>query len=117
MITKTWKIDQTVVKTTEQFTNVVTNVIWRIDGILETETGEIYTTQYKSSTGLAEPTGEFVSFELLTEAQVLQWVKDSLGPDAVALAESQIDSQFDVVINLPAPTPTAEEFISPPWVN
>lgn len=117
MITKSWKVEQLVVKTTEQYTNLVTSVAWVIDGVLTTDSGEIYNTTYRSSTGLSEPSGEFSSFEALTQEQVIQWVQDALGVDAVALAESQIDLQFDVLVNSLPPVPTEDEVISLPWVN
>ena len=59
----------------------------------------------------------FVEYPNITEEIALTWVKDDMGVDAVALAESQIDLQLDVVINaIPHATEEPPTEIMPlPW--
>jgi len=58
------------------------------------------------------PGDDFIPFEDLTEEIVLQWVKDSLGADAVAEIEARVNAKA-AEVNQQLKNPTIEENI--PW--
>jgi hypothetical protein len=41
----------------------------------------------------------FIPYEDLTEAQVVQWVKDEMGPNQVAAYEAVVQGQIDAQVN------------------
>lgn len=72
------------------FVNVVHWVISDTDG--DGNSGSVY-----GSIGLE---GELVTpFEQLTEAQVVQWVKDAMGPETLAAHEANVAAQIEAQKN------------------
>ena len=47
------------------------------------------------SIGLERPEGSLIAFADLTEEQVIEWVKEKLGDEAVANVEAALQSQID----------------------
>lgn len=94
--TITWSIDQMRV-TSADAPNFVCNVTYKVqaeqDGwIIETKSPiEFY----------YSPSASFTPFDELTEAVVLQWVMDALGPVQVAQIQASLNQQMDYHFNPP----------------
>lgn len=43
--------------------------------------------------------GDFIAYADLTEANVIQWVKDSMGADEVSTLEAAVDTELEAVKN------------------
>ncbi len=100
MATITWSIAALdAAATLNGFDDVVRTVHWRV---LATEGA--YTAEAYGSTLVNEPTvGQpgFVEFDLLTEANVVQWVKDVMGTEEVAAIEANLQAEIDFNLNPP----------------
>lgn len=55
----------------------------------ETEEGPVVATE-TGCAGLGDPTGAFTAYDKLTKDQVIGWVKDTLGAEAVATIENNL---------------------------
>jgi hypothetical protein len=82
-------------------TDVVFNVHWRCNG----EDGEYTGSVYGSQALALDPEAPFIPFADLTEAQVVGWVKDAMGEEAVAALEANIDGQIANAKNPPVVNP------------
>ena len=90
-------------------TTMTTTFTWKIAQLeRETSDGYVFTAHYTvdandgtysagayGSLGLERPEGEMIPFSQLTEEQVVQWVKDSFGPEKVASIEAALQGQLD----------------------
>lgn len=77
--------------------NVVTTAHWTL-----TE-GEA---RVYGSVGLTlDPEAEFIPFNELTEAQVIEWTKAALGEEQVAAHEAAIAAQLEAIANPPIVKP------------
>ncbi len=97
-MTKTWKIKSIELK--PQYagqTDVVSNVVWELDAI---EGDHIITTSGFITLEFDE-NKPYIPYDQLTEAQVIEWVKEALGPAAVAMYENNIEIQLNNIINPP----------------
>jgi hypothetical protein len=88
---------------------MTTTFTWKIAQLeRETSDGYVFTAHYTvdandgtysagayGSLGLERPEGEMIPFSQLTEEQVVQWVKDSFGPEKVASIEAALQGQLD----------------------
>jgi len=81
--------------------DVVFNVHWTLTGSDGTYQGNVYGTQAVS----LNPDAPFIPFADLTEAQVVGWVKDAMGEEAVAALEANIDGQIANAKNPPVVNP------------
>lgn len=80
---------------------VVFTVHWRLDGVEGEHAGGVY-----GSVGVTlDPDAPFTSFADLTEAQVIGWVHDALGEEAVAAAEANVAQQIAAQAAPPVVTP------------
>ena len=86
----------------------VTTVHWRLSATDGNASGTVYGTISLPSKDPAEP--GFIPYDQLTEAQVVQWVKDEMGADTVAAHEANVQAQIDAQKN---PTTAA----GLPWGN
>jgi hypothetical protein len=85
----------------EDHTDVVFTVHWRLDG-----TDGEYSAGVYGSVGISTDSEEtFTSYNELTEAQVIGWVKDALGEEQVASYEENVAQQIANQINPPVVTP------------
>ena len=82
-------------------TDVVFNVHWRCNG----EDGEYAGSVYGTQSLTLDPEAPFTPFADLTEAQVIGWVKDAMGEEAVAALEANIDGQIANAKNPPVVNP------------
>lgn len=82
-------------------TDVVFNVHWRCNG----EDGEYAGSVYGSQALTLDPEADFTPFADLTEEQVIGWVKDAMGEEAVAALEANIDGQIETAKNPPVVNP------------
>ncbi len=108
---------------------------WIIEGQLVTEdvgsvTGFVkevrWAYQYEASGVVGEindtidfeydPSASFTPFADLTEAQVVQWVKDALGSDAVSYYEAKTAEVVDAAVASEDPNPR-KIFITSPYVG
>ena len=81
--------------------DVVFTVHWRLDGVDGEHAGGVY-----GSVGLTlDPDAPFAPYASLTEAQVIGWVKDALGEEAVAAAEANVAQQIADQANPPVVQP------------
>ncbi len=101
-----------------------TVVTWRISNLeRETSDGFVFTVHYTvdaadgtytagayGSLGLERPEGDMIPFNQLTEAIVVEWVKDKLGAEAVGNIEAALQAQLS---EQHAPTKAA----GLPWVS
>ena len=84
----------------------VTTAHWRVSKTDGTASGSVYGTISLPHKDHNDPT--FIPYQDLTEAQVVQWVKEEMGADQVAAHEAAVDAQIDAQKN-----PTAASGV--PW--
>jgi hypothetical protein len=87
----------------------MTTTNWHIANLeRETSDGYVFTAHYTvdakddtysagayGSIGLERPEGSLIPFADLTEEQVIEWVQEKLGDEAVANVEAALQSQID----------------------
>ena len=56
---------------------------------------DTYSAGAYGSIGLERPEGSLIAFADLTEEQVIEWVQEKLGDEAVANVEAALQSQID----------------------
>jgi hypothetical protein len=88
-VTKTWKIEQMERSSSD---GLVTTVHWRVNGSETVGDNTYYSTAY-GSVGLTRG-DEFIAYDSLTEADVIGWVKTSLGADTVDAHEKSLSDQI-----------------------
>jgi hypothetical protein len=101
-ITNTWSVVQLdAYPEFEGKADVVFTVHWRLDGVDGDHAGGAY-----GAVGLTlDPDAPFAPYASLTEAQVIGWVKDALGEEAVAAAEANVAQQIADQANPPVVNP------------
>lgn len=87
---------------------VVYTAHWQVSATSGDASGSVYSTVSFPAKSPSDPT--FVPYANLTEAEVVQWVKDALGADGVAAAEAAVQGQIDAQLN-----PTQASGV--PWSN
>ena len=107
-ITSTWGIVQLdAYPEKDGLTDVVFTVHWTLTGTDDTYTGSVY-----GSVGVTlDEGGSYTPYADLTQAQVVGWVKDSLGAEQVASLEAGVLAQIENQKNPPVVTPAL------PWAN
>jgi hypothetical protein len=70
---------------------------WRVSKTDGAATGAVYGTISFPAKPPSDP--DFIPYEDLTEAQVVQWVKDAMGANQVAAYEAAVQGQIDAQIN------------------
>ena len=75
----------------------VTTVHWRVSKTDGDHTGSVYGTITLPHKDHNAP--DFIPYQNLTEAQVVQWVKEEMGADTVAAHEAAVQSQIDAQKN------------------
>lgn len=103
-----WTVTDLLVKPqVDGLTDVVYIVNW-----LATDTDGVNEVRKGGKTEVPLPAGgTFVPYDQLTEAQVIDWVKSTLGPEQVAKIEADLTSQLAYSANPPVvslPLPWAE---------
>jgi hypothetical protein len=103
MITNTWGIVQLdAYPEKDGLTDVVFTVHWNLTG----DDGEGHTGYAYGSVGVTlDEGGAYTPFADLTQAQVVGWVKESLGAEQVASLEAGIANQIEQQINPTVVTP------------
>ena len=86
----------------------VTTVHWRVSKTDGDHTGSVYGTITLPHKDRNAP--DFIPYDNLTEAQVVQWVKDEMGANQVAAYEAAVQAKIDAQIN-----PTMASGL--PWSN
>ena len=81
---------------------------WRVSKTDGAASGSVYGTISFPAKDPADPT--FVPYDQLTEAQVIQWVKDEMGANQVSAYEAAVQGQIDAQVN-----PTTAS--GTPWSN
>lgn len=101
-ITNTWSVVQMdAYPEYEGNADVVFTVHWTLNGTEDEYAGSVY-----GSAGLTlDPEATYVPYADLTEAQVIDWVKDALGEEAVTGYEANVAQQIADQINPPVVTP------------
>jgi hypothetical protein len=101
-ITNTWSVSQLdAYPEYEGNADVVFVVHWVLNGTDGEHTGGVY-----GSAGLTlDPEAIYVPYADLTEAQVIGWVKEALGEEAVTGYEANVAQQIADQINPPVVTP------------
>ena len=97
-VVNTWSVVQLdAYPEAEGQSDVVFCVHWRLDGVDGEHAGGAY-----GSVGLTlDADALFAPYADLTEAQVIGWVKDALGEEAVAAAEASVAKQIEDQANPP----------------
>lgn len=72
---------------------VVMTAHWRVSDSDGAASGTVYGTISFPSKDPSDPT--FVPYDQLTEAQVIDWVKDAMGAEQVAAHEASVAAQID----------------------
>ena len=105
-----WTIkSMSVMPVLEGQTDVVVSAQWNILGVDE---GASYNLSGCQNFTLQQGDG-FTPYNELTEAQVVQWVKDTMGENSVASMEAAVQGSLDAINN-----PPVEPMIAPlPWTN
>jgi hypothetical protein len=75
----------------------VTTAHWRVSKTDGAATGSVYGTISFPHKDHNDPT--FIPYQDLTEAQVIEWVKDEMGADQVAAHEAAVQGQIDAQKN------------------
>ena len=101
-ITTTWVIEQmNCYPTSEGQTDVVFNVAWRVNAT----DGTFYATAY-GTVGVTYVAGSpYTPYADLTQAQVVGWVQDAMGPEQVASIEAGLSANIANQVNPPVVTP------------
>ncbi len=101
-ITNTWSVSQLdAYPEYEGNADVVFVVHWVLNAVDGEHAGSVY-----GSVGLTlDPEATYVPYGDLTEAQVIGWVKDALGEEAVTGYEANVAQQIADQINPPVVTP------------
>ena len=81
---------------------------WRVSKTDGDASGSVYGTISFPAKDPKDP--DFIPYDQLTEAQVIQWVKDEMGPNQVAAYEAAVQGQIDAQVN-----PTTAS--GTPWSN
>ena len=76
---------------------VVLTAHWRVSKTDGDASGSVYGTVSFPAKNPADPT--FIPYEDLTEAQVVEWVKDAMGANQVSAYEAAVQGQIDAQIN------------------
>lgn len=101
-ITYTWIITaMSVFPESDGYTDVVVNATSSLVGTNGTQGSSVGNIQ----TTFNAPSGEFTPYADLTEAEVIQWVIDTLGESGVAQYENIIAEAINVPPPVPVPTP------------
>lgn len=94
------------------YTDVVYNVHWIVTGtsdVIDTEGNPYSATSIGTQTLSTETITEFIPFDQLTNAEVVEWTKDTMGTEQVSSIESGIESQIDDLITPTSVTLTIED--------
>jgi len=70
---------------------------WRVSKTDGDASGSVYGTISFPAKDPKDP--DFIPYDQLTEAQVIQWVKDEMGADTVAAHEAAVDAQINAQKN------------------
>ncbi len=70
---------------------------WRVSKTDGNASGSVYGTISFPAKSPSDP--DFIPYDQLTEAQVIQWVKDEMGADTVAAHEAAVDAQINAQKN------------------
>ena len=92
--------------------DVVYNVHWRVIAVSDQvdSKGNAYQTSAIGTQVLnTEDITDFIPFDQLTNDQVVQWVKDTMGEERVSSLESNLQSQIDNLITPTSVTLTIED--------
>ena len=99
MNTYAWTISALDCKPKEEGkTNVVVTAEWQVSATDGTHSAGACGKQSFT----LDPSKPFISFDNLTEDQVVGWVQESLGIDAVTLLQERLDAQIEDLVNPPA---------------
>lgn len=102
MNTYNWTISALDCKPQEDgLTDVVVTAHWRVDATDGTYNAGVYGTQ--SFTLNTE--GNFTPFADLTQDQVVGWVQENMGVDAVTALQENLDKQIENLVNPPIVSP------------
>ncbi len=93
--TYTWTVDQMFTLDTPE-PGFVVNVLWTLTGV----DGQ-YTASIGGNSQFTVQEGTFTPYSQLTQAQVIGWVQDSLGPDGIANFEANVQGQINSMITPP----------------
>lgn len=108
MNTYIWSIGQLDCKPQEDgLTDIVVVGHWRVDATDGTHTAGVYGTQSFT----LEQGSNFTPFEDLTEEQVVSWVQESMGIDAVTALQENLDNQIEALVHPAIVSPTL------PWAQ
>ena len=102
MNTYNWTIAQLECKPQEEGkTDVVVTAHWRVDAT----DGVNNTGSYGTQSFTFNPESSFTPFADLTETQVVGWVQEAMGTDAVTALQESLDKQIIDLVNPPVVTP------------
>jgi hypothetical protein len=76
---------------------VVLTAHWRVTKTQDGHTGSVYGTI--SLPHKDHDARDFIPYDQITEAQVIQWVKDEMGANQVAAYEAAVQGQIDAQVN------------------
>jgi hypothetical protein len=99
MNTYVWKVEQLITQDLSDFARVVTAVNYCITA---TDSSQQFSYDYRSRQPLTVDAGQintYIQYADLTEAQVLTWVTDSLGPDQVQTLLARIDVALAEIVS------------------
>ena len=100
-----WKVDQMwTIDTPEP--GFVCNVSWTLTG---DDSGTVASINGNNQFTVQE--GSFTPYAQLTEAQVLGWVQDALGPQGISNYEANVQGQINSILN----PPVSPEVQPLPW--
>ena len=101
-ITNTWVIEKLeCYPVKDGLTDVVSTIHWRLNAF----DGSYTASAYGEVQLTLDPDAPYVPFSELTEAQVIGWMHDALGPDQVSAHEAGAAHDIEVQINPPITTP------------
>ena len=107
-IATTWVIEQmSCYPTYESQTDVVFNVAWRVNAT----DGTYFATSYGTASVTYTVGSSFTPYADLTQAQVIGWVQDAMGPEQVASIEAGLAADIANQVSPPVVTPAL------PWVS
>ena len=94
-------------------TNVVSVIGWELKGTDGKSSASIFGFQPVIYVA-GEP---FTDYSKLTEAQIIEWVKSAIGNDQIAVFQSEVDMQIELLSNPPVFPESPFVSTELPWSN
>ena len=108
----TWKITSVDVEDIDPHENCVVRVAYMVTG-----TGNDRIFNYSSNQEIEYQEGDFTAFEMLTQEQIIGWLKESLGETIIQRIEDRITTALTSPVPSVAVDDNTQRSYLPPWLE